>query len=363
MHKTQTFCLVVLTAIAVGFSLYYLQSVLLPFVIALFIVIGCRPILEFFEKRWKFPRYLSFATTFLVGTLFLVGFAFLVWASINDVSRNSSAYEARLSSIATWVSKNLIKERDDSPDQKQADEKPDDTMPDASNDNPSVANPTQAMKQLTAALSNQLRSLLLSLAGALSTLLSFVVLILIFVFFLLLGHESWTNNQPRLISEIEAQIRKFLVMKTVISLLTGLAFGLVLWLFGVPLAVVFGFLAFLLNYIPNIGPLIATILPVPFLVLNAGMPTYLAVTCFVLISAIQFVSGNVIETRLMGKSFDVSPVVLLLALMLFGLVWGIVGMFLATPIVSIFKIVLQQSDSGKPIAELLAGRWTRQNYI
>jgi AI-2 transport protein TqsA len=75
-----------------------------------------------------------------------------------------------------------------------------------------------------------------------------------------------------------------------------------------------------------------------------------------LIGTIQFVSGNVIETRIMGKSFDVSPITLLLALMFFGLIWGIIGMFLATPIVSILKIVLHQRESTRPIADLLAGR-------
>lgn len=165
------------------------------------------------------------------------------------------------------------------------------------------------------------------------------------------------RDQAGLIGEIVEQVRKYLVMKTIISILTGFVFGLVLWLFGVPLAILFGFLAFLLNYIPNVGPLISNLLPVPFLILNSNMSPVAAIVCLVLISLVQFVSGNVIETRLMGQSFDVSPVVLLLALMFFGLIWGIIGMFLATPIVSILKIVLYQSPSGKPIAELLAGRW------
>jgi AI-2 transport protein TqsA len=65
----------------------------------------------------------------------------------------------------------------------------------------------------------------------------------------------------------------------------------------------------------------------------------------------------------MGKSFDVHPVVLLLALMFFGLVWGIVGMFLATPIVSILKIILQQSPQTRTFAELLAGRWPENGSL
>ncbi|MDG2468653.1 MAG: AI-2E family transporter, partial [Pirellulaceae bacterium] len=166
-----------------------------------------------------------------------------------------------------------------------------------------------------------------------------------------------------IVGEIEDQIRKYLLVKTVISALTGIAFGFALWLFGIPLAIVFGFLAFLLNFIPNIGPLISSCLPVPFLVLNSEMSPVTAISCFLTISSIQFVSGNVIETRIMGKSFDVSPIVLLLALMFFGLVWGILGMFLATPIVSIIKIIFQKHESTRPFAELMAGRLSVVNSI
>ncbi len=213
------------------------------------------------------------------------------------------------------------------------------------------------MEDLLASATSYVQGMLVRLAGALSSLLSYGVLILIFVFFLLLGQEGTKQVQPIILAEVEDQVRQYLVVKTVISAVTGFAFGIVLWFFSVPLALVFGFLAFLLNFIPNIGPLISTILPVPFLVLNAQMSPTAAVICFTMTAVIHFVSGNVIETRIMGKSFDVSPVVLLLALMFFGLVWGIIGMFLATPIVSILKIILQQNEATRPIAELLAGRW------
>ena len=141
------------------------------------------------------------------------------------------------------------------------------------------------------------------------------------------------------------------------TLVTGLVFGLVLWGFGVPLAILFGTLAFVLNFIPNVGPLIANVLPVPFLILNSELEPMAAIACLILISAVQFISGNVVETRLMGRSFDVSPIFLLLALMFFGLIWGIIGMFLATPLISIVKIVLQRIPAARPISELMAGRW------
>ena len=368
MQRTQNICLVLLATIAVSFSLFYLKSVLLPFVIALFVVIGCRPILEFVEKQLKLPRSIAFGLSFLIGNLLLIGFALLLWFSITDLQNKSSVYEKRMNIIATWVVEKLPSDPPSpEPNDISKENSEQDTLGPApttlSGNNDLPKNPKAAVEEIFQSISSFIQEQLVRLASSLANLLSYGILILIFVFFLLMGNtgqipdpDQTTENQPRILGEIEEQIRKYLFMKTVISMFTGFAFGLVLWLFGVPLATVFGFLAFLLNFIPNIGPLIGCALPVPFLILNSNISPTAGIICFVLISTIQFVSGNVIETRIMGKSFDVSPITLLLALMFFGLIWGIIGMFLATPIVSILKIVLHQRSSTRPIADLLAGR-------
>jgi len=367
MQRTQNICLVLLATIAVSFSLFYLKSVLLPFVIALFVVIGCRPILEFVEKQLKLPRSIAFGLSFLIGNLLLIGFALLLWFSITDLQNKSNVYEKRMNIIATWVVEKLPSTPSTPEPNESANNTPNQdisaTPPAFTGNSDLPKNPKAAVQEIFQSISNFIQEQLVRLASSLANLLSYGILILIFVFFLLMGNTGQipspdviNENQPRILGEIEEQIRKYLFMKTVISMFTGLAFGLVLWIFGVPLATVFGFLAFLLNFIPNIGPLIGCALPVPFLILNSNISPTAGIICFVLIGTIQFVSGNVIETRIMGKSFDVSPITLLLALMFFGLIWGIIGMFLATPIVSILKIVLHQRESTRPIADLLAGR-------
>ena len=362
MQKTQTICLLTLTTIAVGFSLYALQTVLLPFVIAVFIVIGCKPIIEYLEKH-KAPKFVAFGITFAAGALSFLALCYLVFLSFHQLSENAEIYQKRLNAIAEWIESNLGDQEKPvgSPDTDQEKESSlvepevsqgsvnDETLPQQTIDD-------SATNKLLEWTTGFLQSFMLKLLGSLSSLLSYAVLVLIFVYFLLFGGSS-KKHRPAVLVDIEAQVRKFLVIKTLISAATGLMFGLILWLFGVPLAIVFGVLAFLLNYIPNIGPLVAVVLPIPFMVLSSTMSPAAALSCFVLISAVEFVSGNVVETNLMGKSFDVSPVVLLLALMLFGLVWGIVGMFLATPLVSIAKIILERTPQTKFLAELLAGRW------
>ena len=375
MQRTQNICLVLLATIAVSFGLFYLKSVLLPFVIALFVVIGCRPILEFMEKRLKLHRSIAFGLSFLIGNLLLIGFALLLWFSISDLQDKSSVYQKRMNIIATWIVKKLPST---SPTSKASPSTNADSPQAIIVTNPSgfmsnndlPKNPKAAVEEIFQSISNFIQEQLVRLASSLANLLSYGILILIFVFFLLMGNtgqrfqtDQTSENQPKILGEIEEKIRKYLFMKTVISMFTGIAFGLVLWIFGVPLAMVFGFLAFLLNFIPNIGPLIGCALPVPFLILNSNISPTAGIICFVLIATIQFVSGNVIETRIMGKSFGVSPITLLLALMFFGLIWGIIGMFLATPIVSIIKIVLHQRSSTRPIADLLAGRLDVFNSI
>ena len=103
MQKTQTTCLAILATIAVGFSLYFLRTVLLPFVIAVFLVIGCRPILEFIEKKLRLHRFFAFVVTFFVGVALFIGFAALTWLSINNLARNSAIYEDRLNDIVSWT--------------------------------------------------------------------------------------------------------------------------------------------------------------------------------------------------------------------------------------------------------------------
>jgi len=358
MQKTQTTCLIILAAVATGFSLFYLKSVLLPFVIALFIVIGCRPVLELMETRLKLNRYVGFFVAFSIGSILLALFSLMTWLSINDLRQHSGVYESRLNAIAQWISGRL----DSSLEQLDSTQVKSQVTADAEVVEKSATDDAKrAISEFITSTNEYMQRQLPQIAGTLSNLLSYGILILIFVFFMLIGQDGRQEHEPEIVREIESQVRRYLIMKTAISAVTGFVFGLVLWMFGVPLAILFGFLAFLLNFIPNIGPLISTLIPIPFLLLNSEMNPVAAIVCFVLVASIQFISGNVVETRIMGKTFDVSPVFLLLALMFFGLVWGIIGMFMATPIASVFKIVLQQHNTTRPLSELMAGRWANQN--
>ena len=141
-----------------------------------------------------------------------------------------------------------------------------------------------------------------------------------------------------------------------VSAATGFLVGLVLWLLGVEFAWVFGFLAFLFNFIPNIGSVIATLLPLPVALLDPQMSVTIKVMVVAVPAGIQFIIGNLIQPKVMGQSLDLHPVAVLISLIFFGMIWGVIGMFLATPITAVMKILLERMELTAPVAALLAGR-------
>jgi AI-2 transport protein TqsA len=196
----------------------------------------------------------------------------------------------------------------------------------------------------------------LATTNAILELLSQSVLVLIFVIFLMIGGEGRRQAASGVWGEAEARVKRYLVAKAVISAATGTLVGLTLALLGVDLALVFGLFAFLLNFIPSIGSIIATLLPLPVVLLSPDLSTTAAVLAITVPGAIQIVVGSFVDPRVMGEALDLHPVVILIALIFWGMLWGIAGALLAVPITAVIKIALEKSEQARPITELMAGR-------
>jgi AI-2 transport protein TqsA len=198
--------------------------------------------------------------------------------------------------------------------------------------------------------------LLVNTTNAVLTILSQSFLVVLFLVFLVLGAAGQRSSSSGAWAEIERRIQSYIVIKAGISALTGTVVFAVLATLGIPLALVFGLFAFLLNFIPNVGSLIATLLPVPVVLGTPEISMGTAILAIGLPAVIQGLVGNVLEPMLMGESLDLHPIAILLALIFWGMLWGIVGMLLATPIIVMMKILLEQHAASRPMAELLAGR-------
>lgn len=152
-----------------------------------------------------------------------------------------------------------------------------------------------------------------------------------------------------------AKLRGYMVVRTVMSVLTGLAVWAFAKAMGLQLAEEWGVIAFVLNYIPFIGPLIATLFPTVFAVLQFGT-WQVAVTVFVALQVIQFLSGSYIEPRLTGKRLSLSPSMVLVAVFLGAVIWGIFGAFIGVPILIAILAVCEEFEGSRWVARMLSGR-------
>lgn len=209
-------------------------------------------------------------------------------------------------------------------------------------------------------------SIVTNFAGALTGIVGNLALIIVYVGFLLYEQKTFSNKLTRMIprtekrrearaviDNIQHQIQTYIWIKTLISVVTGLVGYVVLTLVGVDFASFWAFAIFLLNYIPIIGSVIATLFPALLTLIQFDTFTPFLVVGIGLTSA-QFLVGNVIEPKLMGSSLNLSPLVVLLSLALWGSLWGIPGMFLCVPIMVIFLIIFSHFSATRPLAVMLS---------
>jgi predicted PurR-regulated permease PerM len=210
-------------------------------------------------------------------------------------------------------------------------------------------------------------SVLGDIANGISSLLGDTFMIVIYALFIFLEESSFKKKIGKLfgndkthpgsvqnmLGKIEASISNYLRLKTYVSLLTGVLSYIVLLIAGVDSAPFWAFLIFLLNYIPTIGSLIATVFPAVFSLLQFGEVTPFLIV-LIAVGCIQVIVGNIIEPKLFGKSLNLSPLVTILSLAVWGKIWGITGMVLSVPITVIMIIIFSQFEKTKSVAILLS---------
>jgi predicted PurR-regulated permease PerM len=151
-----------------------------------------------------------------------------------------------------------------------------------------------------------------------------------------------------------AKFRKYLLVRTKMSAITGLLVGIFAWITGLPFAFEWGVIAFALNYIPFIGPFIATLFPT--LLAMTQFESWQAVLgVFVCLNIIQFVVGSYVEPRVAGTMLSISPMVVLFAIFFWTFLWGLFGTFIGVPIALAILTFCDQHPSSRWIADLLGG--------
>jgi AI-2 transport protein TqsA len=155
------------------------------------------------------------------------------------------------------------------------------------------------------------------------------------------------------LATVMTDVQHYLVLKTLVSAGTGLMIGVAAWVIGVDFALLWGLLAFLLNFIPNVGSIIAAVPAVLVALLQLGVGPAMALAAVYL--TVNMVVGNLLEPSLMGRRLGLSPLVVILSLVFWGWVWGAIGMFLAVPLAMVARIVLDHTSDYRWVAVLMGG--------
>lgn len=310
----------------------FAADIIVPFILALFIAVVLSPLVQRMVKL-RVPRVLAISLLVIVIVMAMVLLLAYLGTSLNELARTLPQYRSSLviplKSLEPWLVRLGIGVSVD--------------------EMVKYIDPNAAMTLIT--------NLLTQLTNAMS---SIFLLLLTVVFMLLEVPQLPTKLQQIMVRPVEGMaaiqraidsVSHYLVLKTAISLVTGLVVWGMLTTLDVRFAFIWGLLAFALNYIPNIGSVLAAIPPIIQVLVFGGLYDALVVLAGYLI--INLVFGNILEPRIMGRGLGLSTLVVFLSLIFWGWLLGPVGMLLSVPLTIIVKIALEQSVGGQSIAILL----------
>ncbi|WP_051258085.1 AI-2E family transporter [Desulfovibrio cuneatus] len=318
---------VVLTIIAVGAVLRSIGPVFFPLVIAWFLLQICRPIL-LFGKKMKLPHIVNVLLVFVVFFLLCLGIIKFGTMQVAALERIFTQYASQLGKLVADVFELL--------------QIPEDSV----------------------SVVALLRRYMSTIYGSVLTFSSQFFMTIVFLLFMLFEFPGWdkkvekafgpkAEQMKRISNSIAEQTGQYLRTMVFVSFLTGVCVWATLVLLGIELAPVWGVVAFFLNFIPAIGPFIAVIPPTLMALLQFSLDAPEPFMVLVLLTIIQMVTGNIIAPKLFGDRLGLSPVVILLSLLVWGMLLGIPGAILSIPITSIVKIVCENIPSLYPMAVMM----------
>ena len=324
---------------AVTFSLIYFQNILKPFALALvfwYMIADLRNHLHKIKIRKKpLPRWLSTTVAFIILFLLIEFISEVLTANTEEIMKKIPNYSAsQLNFIEELGNKIGIHDLE---------------------------------IRIHDQLGNiDLAKLLTSFFDSLTSMVGDLVMIIVYLIFLLIEEAGFTQKIQRIVSSgpdfksltelmgrINKAINKYITLKTLVSLLVAIFSYIILRIFGVDFPFLWAFITFILNFIPYIGSLIATLLPASYAVFQFGSIMSF-VWIFLTITSVHILVGNYVEPKFTGKSLNLSPLGVVIALTFWGSVWGVLGMLLSVPIMSITTIVLAQFPATRFLAVLLS---------
>lgn len=340
--KTIKNLLIFISSILIAFLLNELSHLLIPLALALFFAILLQPILAWFErKNWPFGLSLLVISLTSISAVALIG-VMIYQTGASLVKQKDKLLEqinVKLEGILAWIHQITAVEI-----------------------NP--AQITSSLSQIMSAdwiikSSGTLAGFLGNFTGTFVMTSLYLVLLLgsilkyeQYIHYLEEGEANGENNILKGFEQVKNSIVTYIKVKFFMSLCTGAGFGLVCWIFGIDFALFWGFLAFVLNFIPTVGSITATIPPILLgLIQLSTMPSLLLMALCLI--AVQFFFGNFLEPKMLGASLSLNAVAVILGLVFWGYLWGITGMILSVPLLVLLKVILAQMPDATLIVRLM----------
>tara|TARA_B110001452_G_scaffold260221_1_gene257489 strand:+ start:1059 stop:2393 length:1335 start_codon:yes stop_codon:yes gene_type:complete len=333
-ERIRTLCFVIMASAVVYGLIFILRAVLVPFFLALAIKYLLTPLINLLSCnkesyprcKYRLPRGFAIlmSMTVAVGVLSFLGV--LIVRSVGTFSANAGIYNDRLNQLVDMSF----------------------TMMDQLNAqlHGNDANSTALREETTGMAFLQSKLEALDLSSMIATVLDSatglaenLLYILLFLVFMLVG-DAGHSKASKASNEADAQIFIYIKGKLTLSCLVGGCHGLILWSIGSDLWLVFCILTFSLNLVPNVGMFLAVTLPMPLVALDPRFSAAQVALAFVGPGLVGVVSKDVLEPLLIGGSTSLQPVALMLAIMVWGSVWGLTGMILAVPMTAVMRIHL-----------------------
>lgn len=324
-QRMSSLCLLFLSFLALAIVLSLAKVILIPFTMALFISLICSPAVSYLHRKFKLPTQVALSISFVafIGLCSLI--VLLISSSVDNFLQDADQYSTQLEKIYRQ-SANLGQS----------------VGLDLSN-----FNIQQQVKKLASA------GFIKKIMQGTAELFSNLFLIIVFALFFMAG-ESVSKRDIPIIEEVKKNVAAYVGTKLITSFLTGFLTYIILKVFSIEMALMFATLTFFFNFIPNIGSLIAILIPIPIIFLQYSL-SFQLFFCVGLMLVVQTIIGNILEPKIQGDSMGLHPITVLFCLTFWGFIWGVPGMFLSVPITASLKIIFTKFNTTKPFAELLAG--------
>ncbi len=329
-------------SVLVIYLLYILSGIFIPFTLAIFIALVMQPAIRWFKDR-KVPYGVSISLIFIVTLIILTGIGQVIISTgasfYNEKDKFALQIDSKMQGIVRII----------------------DRIPGVNFDNTTtrqildqvismdwILQSTKNVAATVGDFTSVLFMVLIFLAATLGGIINYKS----HLRYLTQGSDDRSVKAINAFEKVQHSILKYLKVKTIVSLTTGIGFWLICTIFGIDFAPFWGFLAFILNFIPTFGSIVASIPPILMGLIQ--LPGTGSIIFFIVcLSLIQVIMGNIIEPKIMGTSLSLNMATIIIGLLFWGYLWGVSGMILSVPLMVLIKVILTQFPDTQLIVRMM----------